>query len=224
MIPEDQTEQKRPAVMPDKQSMQTIPDDPNATATVEDEIVNEDRVEIGPAQQMQIDAYSDNATIVVFSEQSQPAVLQSLQSGKNPIDSVAITANLIHRRLQDSLEKNGEKMTEITMCLGAAHLVAELIVLADAAKLFTLENEDRLEAYRHTLMRYFEAGLKDGSIDPVELQKTIEPLMTDEQRAYGEEQMVKNGIMKTPPASSAMFRNRQQADRQPRQGGILGGA
>jgi len=199
-----------------------VQDDPQATSQVEGELVNEEAAEIGPAQQMQIDAYSDNATLVVFSEQSQPAILQSLQAGENPIDSVAKTANLIHKRLQSSLEKEGEKMTEITMCLGAAHLVAELIVLAEAAKLFTLENKDRLEAYRHTLMQYFAAGLKDGSIDPVELQKTIEPLMSDEQRAFGEQQMNQSGIMKTAPPSGGMNSMPQQ---QPQQaGGILGGA
>ncbi len=201
-----------------------IPEDPQAAAQVEEGLVNQ--VELGPSQQMQIDAYNDNATLIVFSEESQDAILQSLQSGENPIDSVAKTANIIHKRMQSSLEKEGEKMTEITMCLGAAHLVGELITLAEAAKLFTLSNEERLEAYRHTLMQYFAAGLKDGSIDPVELQKTIEPLMSDEQRAFGEEQMNKNGIMKTPPPNSAMFRGQPQGQPQqqaPQQGGILGG-
>jgi len=209
-----------PAEKEPVQEEPVVQDDPQATSQVEGELVNEEAAEIGPAQQMQIDAYSDNATLVVFSEQSQPAILQSLQTGENPIDSIAKTANLIHKRLQSSLEKEGEKMTEITMCLGAAHLVAELIVLAEAAKLFTLENKDRLEAYRHTLMQYFAAGLKDGSIDPVELQKTIEPLMSDEQRAFGEQQMQQSGIMKTPPPSRGMNSMPQQQQA----GGILGGA
>lgn len=189
---------------------------PAATEEIEDNLVN-DEVELGPAQELQLEAYKDNATLVVFSEDSQAAILQSLQTGKSPIDSIAKTANIVHKRLQSSLAKEGEQMTEITMCLGAAHLVAELIVLAEAAKLYTLTEQERLEAFRHTLMQYFEAGLKDGSIDPVELQKTMEPLMNEDQKAFGMQHAEKGGIMKTPPPSGKM--NRPQMS----QGGILGG-
>jgi len=195
---------------------------PEQVEEVQDSIINEDAAEISPAQQMQIDAYSDNATLVVFSAESQDAILQSLQTGQNPMDAVAKTANIINKRLQESLSKEGEQMTEITLCLGAAHLVSELIVLAEAAKLFTLTPEQRLEAFRQTLMQYFAAGLKDGSIDPVELQKTIEPLMNQDQRQAGQEFADKSGIMKTPPANSGMYRGNQQPQ-QEQAGGILGG-
>jgi len=194
--------------------------DPEQVEEVKDSIVNEDAAEISPAQQMQIDAYSDNATLVIFSEESQDAILQSLQTGQNPMDAVAKTANIINKRLQSSLEKEGEKMTEIALVFGAAHLVSELVVLAEAAKLFTLTPQQRLEAFRQTIMQYFAAGLKDGSIDPVELQKTIEPLMNQEQRQAGQEFADKSGIMKTPPANSGMFRGGQQQEQRQ---GILGG-
>lgn len=196
--------------------------DPEQVEQVEDSIINEDNAEISPAQQMQIDAYSDNATMVIFSGESQDAILQSLQTGKNPMDAVAKTANIINKRLQESLQKEGEQMTEITLCLGAAHMVSELVVLADAAGLFKMTVEQRAEAYRQTLMQYFAAGLKDGSIDPVELQKTIEPLMSQEQRQAGQDFADKSGMMKTPPANSGMFRGNQQQEHPQRQG-ILGG-
>ena len=70
--------------------------DPEQVEEVKDSIVNEDAAEISPAQQMQIDAYSDNATLVIFSEESQDAILQSLQTGQNPMDAVAKTANIIN--------------------------------------------------------------------------------------------------------------------------------
>jgi hypothetical protein len=212
-------EQPAPPAMPEATPGETIQEDQQAVDEMASGLVQEDDAEISPSQQMQLDAYNDNATLVVYTAESQPAILQSLQTGKNPIDSIARTANLIHKRLQSSLEKEGEKMTEITMCLGAAHLVSELIVLADAAKLYQLNEQDRLEAYRHTIMQYFEAGLKDGSIDPVELQKTIEPLMNQDQRQAGLEQAEKNAILKTAPPSGKMNRSPQQ----PQQGGILGG-
>ncbi len=158
-------------------------------------------VKLGPSQEAQLEAYKDNATLVVFSEKTQPAILQSLQQEKTPIKSIATTANMINKQLEGSLEKTKEKMTEITLCLGAAHLVSELIVLAEAAKLYTLDNNERLEAFRQTIMQYFKDGLADGTIDPVELQKTIEPLMTDKQRQFGLQAMQQHGILKTAPPS-----------------------
>jgi len=215
-------------MMPNKQMKQNqkVPgnfqEDPNAASQVESELVNEDKVQISPEQQMQIDEYSDNATIVVFGEASQAAVLQMLQVDQNPVKSVAKAANMINQKLQGGLEDTGEKMSEVALFMGAAHLVSELVVLAEAAKLFTLSPGDRLEAFRQTLMMYFAEGLKNGTIDPVKLQQTIEPLMSREQRAFG----LKNaqGIMKTPPVGNQRAPQQEQAQPQPQQGGILGGA
>lgn len=164
----------------------------------------EDAAELGPGQQMQLEAYRDNATLAVYSEKTQPAILQSLQSSKNPVEAVARTAFMVHRRLEASMKN--EKMTEITMALGAGHLVSELINLAEAAKLFKLSNEDRLSAYQHAVRLYFEDGMASGRIDPIELQKTIEPLMNREQREYGEQMMVKHGISRTPPPSGKVVK------------------
>ena len=174
------------------------------------------------AQQLQLDAYRDNATIVVFSEESQAAILQQLQVGENPIDSVANTAYTIHRQLEESLKRTGEQMTEVTLVLGAAHLVTELIVLAEAAGLYTLEAGDRAEAFRHAAMKYFEVGLKNGTIDPVKLQQEIEPLMNEEQRAFGEGHAEQNNLLKTPPPSGFGRTTPQQAPPQ-QGGGILTG-
>jgi hypothetical protein len=171
--------------------------------------------EMSDAQESQLEAYKDNATLVIFSKKSQPAILQELQADKNPVKAIALTANDINRQLETSLEAEGEPLTEVTLCFGAAHLVKELCVLAEAAKLFTLPVEDRLEAFRQTAMKYFQDGLVDGSIDPVELQKMIEPIMTDEQRAFGQQQADASGILKTAPPSGMARPAKQQAQPQP---------
>ena len=183
-------------------NMQSVPANEQAVDQVEGDLVNQDvEAELGPAQRAQLDAYEDNATIAVFSEESQPAILQALQKGEEPVKGLAETAFFVHKQLESSLSGQGEKMTEITMALGAAHLVSELVVLAEAANLYTLTPEQRLEAYRQAIMKYFEAGLKDGSIDPVELQKSMEPLMNKDQREFGMQHMEQSGISKTAPPS-----------------------
>ncbi len=196
----------------------TIPENPGASDQVEGAMVKSD-VEMGPGQEMQLEAYKDNATILIFSEKSQPAILQSLQSAENNIESLAQTAMIIHKKLEASLSGKGEKMTEITMALGAAHLVSELVVLSEAAKLFELSPEERLDAYRMALRMYFESGLKDGSIDPVKLQETVEPLMNEQQREFGNQQMEQHGISKTAPPPDMFSQGGQQPQEQPQ--GIL---
>lgn len=195
--------------------IQPIPEDPQKAEQIENDFT-QPGAELGHGQQAQLDNYTDNATIAVFSEESQPAILQSLQAENEPVKSVAGTAYIVHQQLEAGLQKGGEKISEITLALGASHLVSELIVLAEAAKLYQLDEAQKQEAYRQAVERYFESGLKDGSIDPVELQKTLEPLMNDEQRTYGLQQMEDSGISKTAPPSG------MNAQPQP-QGGILGG-
>lgn len=186
--------------MPDN----SIQEDPQAAQTLEGGMVK--NVKLGPPQEAQLEAYKDNATIVIFSKKTQPGILQSLQSGETPTDSIAKTANSINDQLEPMLEKKGEKMTEITLCLGAAHLVSELIVLAEAAKLYTLNNDERLEAFRQTIQDYFAKGLQNGTIDPVELQKNIEPLMTDKQKQFGLQAMQQHGLLKTAPPSQSTLK------------------
>lgn len=207
------------------EQQQPIPENEQAAEQVESDLVNQEAIaEMSPEQQQQLDAYTDNATMVVYSEGPQKEILHSLQSGKDPIDSVAKTAYTVHKQLENSLSAQGEKMTEITLALGAAHLVSELITLADAAGLYDIPPEDRLEVYRQSLMYYFQVGIKDGSIDPVELQQTLEPLMNQEQAQAGMQAAGQNGLSKTPPPSQMTRPAKQQQAPQQRQGGgILGG-
>lgn len=216
-IQQPSAQQQSMPVQPPQQEPAAIQEDPQKTAQVEGALVNEDEIELGKPQELQLEAYKDNATLVVFSESSQAAVLQQLQAGKTPMESIASTANLIHKQLEASLSETGEKMTEITLCLGAAHLVSELIVLADAAKLYTLNNEERLQAYQLAVKKYFEDGLKNGTIDIVELQKTMEPLLNEKQRQFGMQEVQRQGLPKTPPPS-------QMNPVPQKQRGILGGA
>lgn len=204
-----------------KQSV--VPEKNQAEADqVESELVDKQQVDLGPAQQAQLEAYCDNATLIVYSEDKQNDILHGLQkSGKDNVKSLAETAYGIHKGLEASLAKQGESMTEITLALGAAHLVSELVVLADAAGLYDLEPVERLEAYKHAVMLYFKRGVEDGSIDVAKLQETIEPLMTDEQRAAGLAVAEQHGLSKTPPPSQMA----RPAPKQQQQGtGIIGRA
>jgi len=85
MMMEEEMPQDPAMQQPQEQMPQEAPQggaiqpDPAASEQMEGELINEEgEMELGEAQQLQLDAYRDNATIVVFSEDSQAAILQQL--------------------------------------------------------------------------------------------------------------------------------------------------
>lgn len=197
-----------------------------AVEQTEDQLANPEAAVMTPAEEMQLENYSDNATLAVYSKQTQPTVLNLLQSGTNPIDSLSRAAFFVHNQLEGGLRQKGEHMTYLTLFFGAAHLVSELAVLAEAAKIFTLTPKERMDGFKGTIKMYFEAGLKifkeqgrnaPGAIDPVILQKEIEPLLNDKQREMGMRMAEKEGLSKTPPGPVSMQQQQAPPEQQPQQ-------
>ena len=183
-----------------------------------DEFV-QDEYEMGPAQEAQYEAYTDNATLAVFSEKSQAQVLQLLQSGQSGVEGVAEAAFRINKQMVAIMEQSGEKPTEITLCMGGAHLVSELIALAGAAGLYELNEEERKQAFGLSIQKFFEDGFEiyskqgadaPGAIDPVKTQKTFDSLLSPEQRQYGLQMAKEQGISLTEPPTG-LFANYQDS-------------
>ena len=189
-----------------------------------DEFVQEE-YEMGPAQEAQYEAYTDNATLAVFSEKSQAQVLQLLQSGQSGVEGVAEAAFHINKQMVATMEQSGENPTEITLCLGGAHLVSELIALASAAGLYELSEEERKQAFGLAIQKFFADGFEiyskqgpdaPGAIDPVKTQKTFDALLTPEQRQYGMQMAKEQGISLTEPPTG-LFANYQDSGGMPPQ-------
>lgn len=189
-----------------------------------DEFV-QDEYEMGPAQEAQYEAYTDNATLAVFSEKSQAQVLQLLQSGQSGVEGVAEAAFRINKQMVATMEQSGEKPTEITLCMGGAHLVSELIALAGAAGLYELSEEERKQAFGMAIQKFFADGFEiyskqgpdaPGAIDPVQTQKTFDAMLTPEQRQYGMQMAKEQGISLTEPPTG-LFANYQDSGGMPPQ-------
>ena len=185
----------------------------------------QEEYEMGPAQEAQYEAYTENATLAVFSEKSQAQVLQLLQSGQNGVEGVAEAAFRINKQMVATMEQSGEKPTEITLCLGGAHLVSELIALASAAGLYELSEEERKQAFGLAIQKFFADGFEiyskqgpdaPGAIDPVKTQKTFDALLTPEQRQYGMQMAKEQGISLTEPPTG-LFANYQDSGGMPPQ-------
>jgi hypothetical protein len=195
-----------------------------------------DEYALSPAQEQQIEIFQDNATIAIFSEKSQPQILQLLQTDmKNPMKSVGYAAFMVLKSLVFGSIRSSEPVTEVTLMFGGAHLVSELITLAEAAGLYQLTDQERLDAFGEAIKLYLEEGFKifkeqgseaPGAVDPIEIQKAAEYLLSDEQRQSGMQMARENEISLTQPpkvASPGMAQEQPQTA-QTAQQGLLGGA
>jgi len=192
-----------------------------------DDFVND--YELSPAQNQQIEIFQDNATLAVFSEKSQPQILQLLQKDmSNPVKSVGYAAFMTIKSLVFGSMRSGEPLTEVTLIMGGAHLVSELVTLAEAAGLYTLSSDNRLDAFGEAIKLYLEEGFRiykeqgpdaPGAVDPIEIQKASEYLLNDKQRQAGVQMARESGISLTqPPAGTGAPVAQEQAPQ-----GLLGG-
>ena len=86
----------------------------------------------------------------------------------------------------------------------SALLIDDLIQLGQAAKLWPDVQKNEVEAiYEDTLQIVIERGLADGSIDPIQLQLDVEPLMNDDQSRAGQA-LAKNGNLSAEPSQASM--------------------
>ena len=142
--------------------------------------------ELSPEQQEQIDNYVDNATLMIHSQPASDKILESLASIDNPQAAVAKTANLVHDMLEQGFQKNQKQHNELTLMFGAYQMIDELIELGEIAGIFQMDENQKYAAHHLAIQHYFGRGIKEGWIDPVELQKNVEPLMPQKLREQGQ--------------------------------------
>ena len=68
-------------------------------------------------------------------------------------------------------------------------MAKELIELGEIAGLFKLTEPERFAAYTLAVQHFIGKGIEDSTIDPVGLQKDVEPLMPEDLRAKGQAAM-----------------------------------
>ena len=142
--------------------------------------------EFSPEQQDMIDNYVVNAIKIIHSPKSADAIIEALKSINNPQAAVAKTANLVHDMIAMSSEQNGKNFNSVALMLGSSEMIDELIDLGEAAKCFPkLSDAQRYAAHQLAMQHYFGRGIEEGWIDPIALQKDVEPLMPEDMRNRG---------------------------------------
>jgi hypothetical protein len=149
----------------------------------------------------------------LHSPQTRDDVLEILKSSKDPFITIPQAALVINDAAKVKIERSGGKVDMQTMFLGSPYLVGDLMELGNAAGIFQVTKEDFPDLYQDSLQMYIQRGLKDGSIDPIELQLAGEKVMSQNQRVGGQYLAQEQGMPHAPTQAQIL----QQKERSTKQ-------
>lgn len=148
-----------------------------------------------PQQNKQAEMVKAAVTDMIYNPSSKKSIQDMLQSGQ-PKMTVPKTSLAIVKRFEDATtERLGEMPMEMKL-LANIHTFQEVLSLATSMGLVPeeLEETEVQPMLKDTLQQYIQAGLKDGSLDPIELQQAVEPMLSNSERAIGERLGQEQGV------------------------------
>lgn len=139
---------------------------------------------------------------LIHGKKTRDEVINMLKAGGDALVSVPQTAMTINDMGIATMKQGGIDLDPAVQMVASAYLVDDLLALGDACQAFEAE-EDMVEAIMEdTYQMYIERGLKDKSIDPIQLQIEAQKAMTKEQAAAGS--MMGAGSVPGQPSQQAM--------------------
>lgn len=171
--------------------------------------------QMSPEEKQKAAAYTSGLLKLLHSPDTSGRVLAMLKTAK-PEVSVPKSALAINGRMEQMIqEKKATKPSLETLLLGSVALVNDLIEIGNAGDAWgeDVGPERAKPILQNTMQQYIQQGLKDGSIDPVELQAKVEPLMDEEHRAAGLQGAQATGIPTEANEQTAMESYATQRER-----------
>ena len=157
--------------------------------------------ELTPKAKKDATNYQTLLNTIMHGKENRDNVVQLLASYKDPALSIPNAAMMITEQAD---KMGGGVPDEIKLGL-SNYLVTDLAELGAAAKIWPKLSEEEMQyVYQDSVQDYISKGLKDKTIDPMTLQKESEPLMTDQQREFGEQYGQKQGIPSRPSVHGAI--------------------
>lgn len=165
-------------------------------------------------------AYITGLSRMLHNSKTSKNILEMLKSGE-PQDTISTTALTVNSQMEKRVTQAGKKPDLDVLLNAAVFLVGDLIEIGNAAGIFQIQDEQEIgQILQNTLQTYIEDGLKNGTVDPVELQHAVEPLMDEDHRAMGMEAANMSGIPQEANESTAM---QSYGAEQKRAGALQGG-
>lgn len=166
--------------------------------------------EPSPEMKQKVQAYTSLLMNLIHSKDTHKDVLQML-SAAPPEVSIPNAALTINGMAESILTKSGDKTDPNVLLASSQYLVTDLIELGNTAGMFKVDEAMAPQIYQATLQQYIQDGIKRGTIDPVQLQSDIDPLLSDEQKEAGLGVLEKQGMPTEPTQQMAIDRYVQSA-------------
>ena len=161
--------------------------------------------DMNPALKRQVDVISAGLLRLAHGKETRASVAEQLKSGP-PEQSIPLTSMMIIKLFKQASTKANQRIPQDVMLASFVVLVADLMELGNAGGFFNVSMEDYNTVsiiMEKSLQAFMEAGMKDGSIDPIALQRQIEPLMSQTQRQIGAQGAKQSGVPPEPTEEMA---------------------
>jgi len=146
---------------------------------------------------------------ILHGKKTRDQVIEVLKSNPDPFVTIPQAAMTVNDMGVMNMKRGGIDVDPGVQLVASQFLLNDLIELGHASESFQLEDEDIEGLVEDTYQMYIQRGLKDKSIDPVQLQLEVQEIMTDEQAAAGA--VMGQGAVPVQPDRRAVMENEVQS-------------
>ena len=182
---------------------------PAENPTEEPQITPEDK-----KVQDRIDSYVVALMNELHGSETRDDVLDILKNGKDPYIGIPEAAMAVNDAAVAKFEQNGVNVDLNTQFNASAYLVNDLMEIGSKFGFFEVTQDDFAPLLEDSLQTYIERGLKNGTIDPIELQLTAESFTSENQRIAGLYHGQENGVPPAPQQQQIIHQLQQNAARE----------
>lgn len=166
----------------------------------------QEQPEVDPQTQKEIDLVQASLMQLIHSPETASSVMEELKSGP-PEMTIPVIANSRMEMLKSdpNLEK---EISPEAIIAGGLYAVVDLSILGNEAGIWEepVNEQKMMEIFQDTGSKYIHKGLRDGRIDPIELQSSSELLFNDKQRQAGGMVAQEIGLPSQPTAGMGVDR------------------
>lgn len=148
---------------------------------------------------------------LIHSEDTRDSIMQTLKSQQNPAKAVSATANMLFKRVDAQTQKRRTKIPNDVKIAAAQYVVVDLVNLGNASGAWEqpIPESEVPGIFQKVVQDYLHQAIRNKTIDTTELQRDIESLMTDDQKATGVKLGQSSGVDIPPGPTPTMAVDRQ---------------
>jgi len=155
--------------------------------------------EVDPKMKKQIDSYTSVLMNLLHGEKTRNHTEEMIKASKDPFIAIPNTAVSVNDMGVNLMEQSGVEVPFGVQLASSEYLLGDIVELGMAMGQWQEIPEEELKGiYEDTLEIVIERGLKDGTIDPIQLQLDVEPLMDEDQARAGNALRQQTGTPESP--------------------------